>query len=533
MSYWEKPTSISTPSLDSVSLSSQSRKTKTNTDQFYEIEPAVVLDIILDKDHPYLKNKKFKLTPEQWPGDINGKTPLNTDTDYTWIGRILVRMIYSQKYVEKEDLIWAMPLESNISEYPVLNETVGVVLYMGQYYYTRKINSFNTPNADADFNIELTYGGFRQNPQSMVQGNRELVFNPADPKIPYIGPTSKLNTIGSTGYIGALGRYFYYNPRIRSLKRREGDMIFESRFGQSIRLATYDDNRNNDKGFNSNFGGYTDYKGNGVNNPFSNTIAGGGNPMILIRNRQRPINPSNIDEKNVGGYMLEDVNNDGSSIHITSGITLSEFKPTCIKTMWGNGSEEQPGFNGLTSFKFPTLMGDQMILNSDRIILSAKNNEMFHFSKKRMAFVTDSEYTVDAQDQIIITTNNKTVINSPAIYLGEYDETGEPVLLGQTTVNWLYNLCNWLVSHTHWYKHTHPDTGEPNPPQTQTAAQSAEIVSLQTSLNLLLSRRVFVVGGGDAPGLNGGAINTGTNPVSISPSGQGVPGGFSGTNNSK
>ena len=99
-----------------------------------------------------------------------------------------------------------------------------------------------------------------------------------------------------------------------------------------------------------------------------------------------------------------------------------------------------------TSFKFPKLMGDQIVINSDRIIISAKKNEMFQYSKKRMSFVTDDEYTVDAHNQIVITTNNKTVLNSPAIYLGEYNQTNEPVLLGQTTVNWLYDFCNWMYS---------------------------------------------------------------------------------------
>ncbi|MEG7750673.1 hypothetical protein U2087_15620, partial [Listeria monocytogenes] len=82
----------------------------------------------------------------------------------------------------------------------------------------------------------------------------------------------------------------------------------------------------------------SDYKGNGVLNPkFSGKLAGGGNPMILIRNRQRPIKTDNtsINEKNVGGYVLEDINNDGSSIHMTSGLTISEFQPICLKKMWG------------------------------------------------------------------------------------------------------------------------------------------------------------------------------------------------------
>lgn len=540
MAYWDKKTSTSSPSLDTTALSTRSGGSgkSSNTNEFYEIEPAIVLDIILDTSHPYLINKSFKLNPDQWPVGIDGKSPLKTDLDYTWIGRALVRLIYSQENIEKENLIWAMPLESNISEYPVLNETVGVIFYLGQYYYTRKINTFNTVNADADFNQEINSGGFRNSQYNIIQGNRELILTSTDPTIPYLGPPSKLNVLGSVGYVGALGRYFFYNPRIRSLKRREGDLIFESRFGQSIRFASYDDNRNNDKGYNSIFSGYTDYKGTGVINPYTSSIypnkveAGGGNPMVLIRNRQRPLNKANLDEKNVGGYMLEDVNNDGSSIHLTSGVTLSQFQPTCLKKMWGVG-EEQSAFlpSNATSFVYPVLIGDQMVLNSDRVIISAKKNEMFQYSKKRMAFVTDDEYTVDAQNQIVITTNNKTVINSPAIYLGEYNQTAEPVLLGQTTVNWLYDMCNWLLTHTHWYKHTHPEVGQSNPPQTQTTVEWAKLQLLRDNLNLLMSRRVFVTGGGFAPGKNGGNIQNGTPPVTISiPSGDGVPGGWTGVN---
>ncbi len=534
MSYWNRPISISSPFLDSVSISNKKGR-KSISDEFYEIEPAIVLDVILDKGHEILSKNSYTLNPDQWPVDINGNKPLKTDLDYTWVGRILVRLLYSQIGMEKEDLIWAMPLESNISEYPLVNELVGVVFYLGQYFYTRKINTFNTPNSNADFNLELQAGGFRVSSSDIVQGNREFINLPTDPRFPYKGPPTKLNYLGSVGYKGVLGRYFFYNNKIRCLRRREGDLIFESRFGQSIRFATYDDIRDNDKGYNSLFPGYSDYMGTGILNPSSSKETGGGNPMLLIRNRQRPI--VNIDdEKNVGGYMLEDVNNDGSSIHLTSGVTLSAFQTTCYKTMWGDKSEEQSGFNGQTTFKYPQLNDDQIVINSNRIIISAKKNETFQYSKKRISIVTDSEYTLDANDQIVINTNNKTVINSPAIYLGEYNQTNEPVLLGQTTVNWLYELCDWLISHTHWYKHVHPDAqggnvGQPDPLQTQSSVQIQSLVSLREQLNLLLSRRVFVVGGGFAPGKNGGTVKNGTPPVSISiPSGEGVPGGFYGVN---
>jgi hypothetical protein len=177
--------------------------------------------------------------------------------------------------------------------------------------------------------------------------------------------------------------------------------------------------------------------------------------------------------------------------------------------MWGDG-EEQSAFlpAGATNFQFPQLMGDQIVINSDRIVISAKANEMFQYSKKRMSFVTDDEYTVDAHKQIVFNTNNKTVFNSPAIYLGEYDQTAEPVPLGQTTVNWLSALCDLLLEHTHWYLHSHPDAqggtvGTPTPNQTQILVQNMKLIILQQNLQALLSRRVFVTGGGFAPGQDG------------------------------
>lgn len=534
MAYWERSLSNSSPSLDSTALSSKMGSGGRLADEFYEIESAVVLEVILDQDHPHLKSNKYKLIKDQWPVDINWQPPSPGDNDYTWVGRALVRLLNNHRDLEKEDLIWAIPLESNFSEYPLLNEVVGVISHLGQYYYTRKINRFNDVHGNADFNVELSYGGFRSSPTSYVQGNRELMPKPKGPKNPYIGPTSKLNFEGSIGYAGVLGRYFYYNPRIRALRRREGDLIIESRFGQSIRFAAYDDDRDKDKDYNDDFNGYTDYKGRGYKyKHISGGVyeAGGGNPMILIRNRQKPISESIVHEKNTPGYMLENINADGTSIHITSGITISDFQPQNYKTMWGDKSEEQGGFNGVTDFKYPKLMLDQIVINSDRVIISAKYNEMFLYSKKRLSSVTDSEYTIDAHNQIVTNTNTKTIINSPAIYLGEYHQTNEPALLGQTTTNWLYDLCNWLLIHTHWYKHTHPDAGGAEPDQTQTTVQYASLTALRNNLHYNMSRRVFVVGGGFAPGKNGGQIKDGTPPVVISiPSGDGCPGGFNGVN---
>jgi hypothetical protein len=497
--------------------------------EFYEFEPAVVLDVILDKDHPYFQ--KNVIDVGNWLPDASGNAPAPDDRDYTWIGRVLIRMVNSQRTIQKEDLIWALPMEGSIVEYPLLNEIVAVTKYMNKYYYTRKIGVFNLPNNNADFNIERTTGGYIDGDIRFGKrgGNREYVDANNPNYTDFKGPLSKTRIKGGPGYEGVLGRYFLYNDRIRQLKRREGDLIIESRFGQSIRFAAYDDDRSKDQGAPDNF----DYYRSGISNPYTGQPAGCGNPMILIRNRQRPLTPPGKSspaigklpavqgtdaEKNVGGHITEDINNDGSSIHITSGATVSPFVTNCYKTLWEAGS-------------FPQLVGDQIVINSDRIIVSSRRGETFHYSKKRYSVITDDQCTIDAHGQIVLTTNTKTVVNSPAIYLGDYDETNEPVLLGQTTVNWLYDLCEWLKLHTHWYKHWHPDAGGAIPNKTQTPIEVAQLTALQQRLALIMSRRVFVVGGGFAPGKNGESIPNGTDPVKVSiPSGNGLPGGWKGKN---
>lgn len=538
MSFWKNGGSKNNFGLNNFSDKIVDQSTSS---EFYELEPAIVLDIILDKDHPIFSNKNYippTIDSDHWPSNFSGGIPDRNDIDYTWIGRALLRPIESQREVEKQKLIWALPLDQNIVEYPLINEIVIYTLQLDKAFYSRKINLRNFPNSNADISSELLIGDNKQT-------NTELT----DPNKSYSGPISQFSHKSLKGFKGVLGRYFWFNKNIRSIKKYEGDLTIESRFGQSIRLGSYDNKRENDVGY------YKDYKGEGQNS-YSGTLSGGGNPMIIIRNRQRPLVKDGeekqiheklppikgtSEEKNSGGFIDEDINNDGSTISITSGLTISQWKTTCYKTMFEAGVEEQSKFSprGSTTFKFPILSGDQVVINSDRLILSSRFGETFHFSKKRYSIVTDSEFTVDSHDQIVLNTNSKTVINSPAIYLGEYDQTGEPALLGQTAVNWLYELCNWLISHEHWYIHSHEDAGKESPSHTQMPVQLKRLYQLRDTLHNLLSRRVFLTGGGFAPGQNGNPIKDGASPVSIkidtptsspNPSTSGVPGGFEGKN---
>jgi len=526
MAYW-KPISKNSRTLDSFSLAtSRNSGNGSVPTEFYEMELGVVLDIVLDETHPIMNNGEklhYGIDSDRWPADLSGNPAASGDKDFSWIGRALVRPLVSERLTNKDQLVWAYPLENNISEYPLINETVVLTIQGEKLYYSRKVNCHNWPNNALDFSLNSNSSG--------VQNTEMFTTNPlTGKKESVLKAVTKDILSKDTGYRGYAGKYFVANKNIRAIKRYEGDLAIESRHGQTIHLTAYDSNRANDSGV-----------------PNSRDYIDGGNPMILIRNRQRSLlregqtlslhnspNPATITgtkaEKNVGGYLKEDINHDGSSIHITSGQTISGWVTTCYKKMFGMG-EEVAKFDGKSTFKYPILDGDQLVVNTDRIVLSARYNEMMQFSKKRFAIVTDNEYTIDAHQQIVLTTNTKTVINSPAIYLGEHDMTNEPVLLGQTTINWMYELCNWLLAHTHWYKHSHVDAGKESPSQTQTPVQVQQLIALRDKLHTLMSRRVFVTGGGLANGQNGGTITDGTDPTKINiGSGAGVPGGWKGKN---
>jgi hypothetical protein len=516
MAYW-KDSSKNTRPLDSYGLATSHTSGKGGNREFHELELGVVLDIVLDLSHPIYSGAhpmQTNIDVERWPVDLNGAPPSQGDPDLTWIGRVLVRPLVSGKITEKDQLKWAYPIDNNFTEYPLINETV--MLYesieTNRLYYGRKVNFRNWPNNNLDFTVEGASSGV---------GNTTLFT-----KSTYTGRIqSQTNWKGDMGRIGYAGKYYYANPKIRTIHRFEGDIVVESRHGSELIMKAFDKNRGNDVGV------YPDY-------------ANGGNPMLLLRNRQRQLlkvgqplslkhspNPATvfgtIEEKNVGGYLDENINHDGSSIYMTSGQTISEWVTTCYKRMFHDEKDEEViKFRGPSTFVYPTPMkGDQIVINSDRLVFSSRYDEILSYSKKRYGICTDNEFTVDAHQQIVLTTHTKTALNSPAIFLGELDNTNEPALLGQTTINWLYELCNWLINHTHWHYHVHPDavtrdgesvdTKHESPTQTQIPVQIQTLIQMRDALHNLMSRRVFLTGGGYAPGQNGASITEGTPPTKI------------------
>jgi hypothetical protein len=513
------------------------RDRKPELSYFYEIEPGVVLDIILDDEHPEFKNHFVDI--DDYPKRADDSEATLEDPDYSWIGRIKVRRLVNDRGVSKELINWAVPIENTgVTEWPLINEVVALFSNLdnpegGTLFYSRKINLKSNINTNADFTKNRSYGK-----EDFVRKDNvgENVLEPID------GPESVISNTEIAANIrdvsGVLGSRFKFNHKIRALKRYEGDTILESRFGSSIRFGAYDENPENDNGEND----YSD---------------SGGNPMILLRNRQKSV----LDMEGAfinKSYTLEDVNKDGTSIQITSGKTVSKFITTVDTPIFQeNKLKEQSTFffpKKKTAFKIPTYKGDQLLVNSDRLIFSSKAEETLFFSKKRFAITTDDEYTVDSKNQmvfttedkfivdvnkeLILTTNKVAAINSPTIYLGEYGENNEPILLGRTTVIWLTNLCDILIKNievqikltTAMIGHSHITIdGETGSTDSKWGAEIAKFIKpLEEQINLikeqkeilnrLLSTKVFTVGGGGAKGKGNSFLYKAAPPASTNKS---------------
>ncbi len=83
--------------------------------------------------------------------------------------------------------------------------------------------------------------------------------------------------------------------------------------------------------------------------------------------------------------------------------------------------------------------GKQVIINSDRLLFNAKEDAILIIGNETVGISTNGTFNVDS--------GSETIINSPEIYLGLGAE--EPVVLGDTLLGLLEELCDALAAETH------------------------------------------------------------------------------------
>lgn len=311
----------------------------------------------------------------------------------------------SSTSTDASKLAIAHPSDKNFINIPLKNEIVEIhEIGTGEYTYSR-IGTESNPSISANSNLISTLF-----PEITEKKNQSKEYQQRQAtNIP------KTNTNNSSLYNG-FGNYYNPQENLHKLKLYEGDSLIQSRFGQSIRFSAF----NNSK------------------NKFA--------PTLIIRNGEAGDNRKKDQNINIE----EDINKDGTIIALTSGEHQLGFIPGTVDDKGKGDFQTKP-----ESFEdYPTkLIGDQLLLSSGRIILSAKNAEMLFYSKKNYGFVSDGAMSIDNKggidisvgDNINIITNDRDinfVTGNGTIFFGSQDL--EPMVKGEQLVDILSELIDTI-----------------------------------------------------------------------------------------
>jgi hypothetical protein len=332
-----------------------------------------VVDIILDENHP--KYNELGLGP----AGIGVIFFSNVGNDN--IGTIKI----------------AKPYFPNIKNYPLVNEFI-YCFYLPtptlstntnlkrDYYYLTNFNLWNNPHFNA------LPPGIKQNNQSQ----NSLGYTQTENGAPNITPEQS-NTISPNSPDNPSQNTFVEKANIHPLMPFAGDIIYEGRFGNSIR-----------------FGNTSKSKSTFANS--WSTSGENGDPVTILRNGQ-PKQSSN------DGWVpiTENIKNDLSSIWLTSTqkVPMSLANENFL-------SYTTPPLTP-SSFILP-----QIILNSDRIILNAKSDSILISGDKSVGISSNGSINMESPSHYI---------NSNDIKLGSKNAS-QPVLLGDDTIEVLKQLAN-------------------------------------------------------------------------------------------
>jgi hypothetical protein len=196
-----------------------------------------------------------------------------------------------------------------------------------------------------------------------------------------------------------LGDTFQERLDIRNLQPYEGDIFHEGRWGQSIRFGSTVKDAN-------------------IPNPWSDS-GENGDPITIIRNGQTE------EDQDPWIPILENINEDKSSIYLTSTQDL----PIDVSSNDYSSYQTQP-------IGASTYNGNQIILNSGRLLFNSKDDSILLSSFKTINLNSKDSINLDSPE---------TIIQSKKVLLGDKYAT-EPVILGDKFLTDFKDLCNKIVS---------------------------------------------------------------------------------------
>jgi hypothetical protein len=346
----------------------------------------------------------------------------------TNIGMVRIRLIPEDRGVPSELLNWVMPLDTTVREYPLKNELVLIFYSLGRMFYTRRINSTNKIT-------ESSWPGLRGKfspPQNETNKSEDITISAQG------GPSYRPwgNRQSET-----LGDEFAENPTAKMVRPNEGDTIIQGRFGNIIRFGS---------------------------SLFSNPVTSTPEPNLLLTVGQD--GNKFVSTKNPSPYSLvyEDINKDKSCIWMVTDEKIT-LEPATI--------DSKSHLRSADSSDSTKYTGAQIFINSDRVIVNSKQNEISLFAKKEINLSAVESITIDSSKMVEITadedirlttpkdivltgrtisinspndishgTSGNYVISGKKIFIGaSSNDTTQPMVLGGELATWLQSLMDAFI----------------------------------------------------------------------------------------
>ena len=389
----------------------------------------------------------IEFTPNETGEDADFVSVYNNNKDFSHKDARMygaITFIYPDMTTE----YYAYPFDKNNFTMPIKGETV-VLLEIDKsniFWLPYSVTPYSNYRRDYVTHTQLSPTD-NTKPQSSSEGGKNLRETKDSG-----GTTNTTNTDNSKSN-------YKVNEKIKFLKPKQGDTILSGRVGNTIRFSE----------FHLTEDGKTS------------------SPSIFIRNKQNP----ELDSKKIGELIEEDFNKDGTSIYITSNKVKVPFNEEVKK--------EKKGFKDYPNSK--DLSGDQLFVNSDRIVLSAKAKEFIIFGKGNTGVITDGQYSVDAEKDIYLHTNKNVTIHSAGsnqiflnsengkIYLGKNKGEGaagaavQKMVLGGELVKLMGELIDEITKQIYA-----TPVGPTSPGPTNVAAFKA----IKGKLNTILSAKNYL-----------------------------------------
>ena len=337
-------------------------------------------------------------------------------------GRVKIRLLELDQVTRRKDLYESDPLNPYQSTFPLVGEFVLVFKALGKYYYVGPINVDRhiTQNARpllGDMVEAAQPGKIRDRQREAREG---IYKTPAQIKT-------------------KPGSQFKEADKVQSVKNFEGDVIYQGRYGHSIRFGTSQMHETPSRQ----------------------------SPNIVLRTGQSKESGKVEDKKS--SLTIENLDADATSIYLTSDEVLPFTPATKQSETFLFSMVSKP-----TSFD-----GAQLLVNSDTITLNSKLKSIYLFSKEgihmnslRQGITIDSEgpitertlqdITLLAKQNILgkakldiffaggadvnIDAGRYVVIRSNETYLGGYNDRAEPIVMGTTLKKFFLELLKVIMT---------------------------------------------------------------------------------------